>query len=78
MPAKGQTNPVSRRTRLREHFANNRGRRYRAREVAADLGDKTQPVANELARMARDGEVVRERLPVEGRAQPITLYRAVD
>ena len=77
MPAPGQTNPTSRRTRLREHFQTTPGR-HRAKEVAAALGERTQPVANELARMARSGEVVREQLPVEGRAQPITLYRAAD
>lgn len=77
MPAPGQTSPTSRRTRLREHFTNHPGR-HRAKEVAAALGEPTQPVANELARMARSGEVVREQLPVEGRVQPITLYRAPD
>lgn len=75
MPAPKQIDPTSRRSRLRLYFATNAGH-HRAKDVAKALGDKTQYVANECARMARSGDLDRRQTEVEGRAQPITTYGA--
>ena len=74
-PAPKQIDPTSRRSRLRLFFATNPGQ-HRAKDVAAALGDQTQYVANECARMARSGDLTRTQTPVEGRKQPITTLSA--
>lgn len=73
MPAPKQIDPTSRRSRLRLFLATNPGH-HRAKDVASALGDKPQYVANELARMARSGDIDRRTTPAEGRTHPITTY----
>lgn len=73
MPAAKQIDPTSRRSRLRLYFATNPGY-HRAKDVAAALGQPTQYIANECARMAREGALERVRTSVEGRKLPITTF----
>lgn len=75
MPARGQIDPTSRRSRLRLYFSANPGQ-HRAKDIAAILGDKTQYVANECGRMVRDGELARQHTNVPGRKTPITTFSA--
>lgn len=60
--------------RIRNWLFNHPGE-HRGRDIAAGIGEPTQPVNNALGRLARDGEVERRRESVEGRKVPITYYR---
>lgn len=73
MPAPNQIDPTSRRSRIRLFFATNPGR-HRPRDVATALGDEYLRVANELARMARDGDLMKVQTPIEGKVRPLTTY----
>lgn len=78
MPAKGQHNPESLPSKIREWFAEHPGM-HRCQDVAHSLGyDRTWPVANECGRLWREGQLSRTRVPVEGRRKPITYYAAPD
>lgn len=78
MPARGQYDPQSLPSRIRDWFAEHPGL-HRCQDVARDLGyTRTWAVANEMGRLYRDGLLVRTRVPVEGRSKPITYYADAD
>lgn len=62
-------------TRILDHVAANKRRKFRCNELAAALGTDTQQTAAECGRLFRTGRITRERVEVPGRAQPITYYR---
>lgn len=69
------TKPGSRATRILDYLKANRRKRFRAYEIAEALGERTQPTANECARLSRRGLIARTRKPRPNDGAPITQYQ---
>lgn len=73
MPAKDARNPAALPARIRLWLLDNPGQ-HRAVTIAKGLNRETQPVANALGRLCREGAVTRDRVSVEGRKLPVTMF----
>jgi hypothetical protein len=52
---------------------------FRCQDIARELGyDRTWPVANECGRLHRLGQIGKTKIPVEGKAKPVTYYHALN
>src|SRR5262245_49450283 len=80
MPARGQTDPNSLRSRVRAWFDTHPGM-HRCQDVAAALGEqRTWAVANECNRLQRDGLLARHKVRVPGRkvqTKVVTYYASL-
>lgn len=73
MPAKDARDPNAMPARIRLWLLDNPGQ-HRAVTIAKALGLETQPVANALGRLYRQGAVTREKVSVDGRRLPLTMF----
>jgi len=74
VPAKDDLDPASRRARLLAWFEEHPGF-HRCRDVAADLGDETHPIAVTARILMLRGDIERFHAPpAKPGGRPVTLY----